>query len=57
MEKLKEVFPQNEKQLLGEKNKEHGALDMSFDSFCEIYLEKMQPRIKVSTYEMKKNTN
>lgn len=37
-----------------EKNKEHGALDMSFDSFCEIYLEKMQPRIKVSTYETKK---
>ena len=38
-----------------EKRKEHGALDMMFPSFCEIYLDKMKPRIKVSTYEMKKN--
>lgn len=38
-----------------EKRKEHGTLDMAFPSFCELYLNKMQPRIKVSTFEMKKN--
>lgn len=35
------------------KNKVHGVLDMNFESFCELYLSKMEPRLKPSTYHMK----
>lgn len=38
-----------------EKNKFHGVLDMYFDSFCDIYLKNFEPRLKPSTFAMKKN--
>lgn len=33
----------------------NGSLEMSFKSFGEVYLEDIRPRIKVSTFEIKKN--
>lgn len=38
-----------------DKNKVRGNLDMNFKSFCELYLEKQEPRLKLSTYTIKKN--
>ena len=38
-----------------EKRKTCGALDMLFPSFCELYLEKMRPRLKLSTFTNKTN--
>lgn len=38
-----------------EKRKIHGVLDMTFDSFCDLYLESMKPRLKESTYALKKS--
>lgn len=40
---------------INDKNKIHGNLDMNFGVFCELYLEKQKPRLKPSTYVMKKN--
>lgn len=38
-----------------EKRKTRGALDMLFPSFCELYIEKMRPRLKLSTFTNKTN--
>lgn len=38
-----------------EKRKIHGVLDMSFGSFCDLYLESQKPRLKPSTLSMKRN--
>ena len=38
-----------------EKSKVHGVLDMSFSSFCTLYLDSVKPRLKPSTFSMKEN--
>ncbi len=38
-----------------QKNKEHGVLDKTFESFCNIYFDHLEPRLKQSTFLTKKS--